>query len=210
MNSPQFKNYAAVIIDLGLNKILDYGIPDDLDSDVRPERLVEVTLRGQIRRAYVLEIKTETRVPKVLPISQVLSQESLLTEDLVELAKWMSRYYFAPLGRIIRTMLPSSVIKQTQQKKLSYVKRASTRDQIVKITPDLRISSPKQAEVVDVMLKVKRHILLTELLEQAKASRSSVHSLVKKGILAIEERDISASPFVDEQYFLTKPKTQSP
>jgi len=40
------------------------------------------------------------------PIESVLDEEPILSEDLLELAAWIAQYYLAPLGEVLRTMLP--------------------------------------------------------------------------------------------------------
>ena len=40
------------------------------------------------------------------PIEAVLDEEPLLSEQLLTLAEWMAQYYLAPLGEVLRGMLP--------------------------------------------------------------------------------------------------------
>src|ERR1700682_1099355 len=40
------------------------------------------------------------------PIEMVLDAEPLLSDQLLELAAWMAQYYLAPLGEVLRGMLP--------------------------------------------------------------------------------------------------------
>ena len=39
-------------------------------------------------------------------LEAVLDEEPLLSEQLLELAEWMAQYYLAPLGEVLRGMLP--------------------------------------------------------------------------------------------------------
>jgi primosomal protein N' (replication factor Y) len=41
-------------------------------------------------------------------ISSIQIQDSLFTEDLIDLCEWVSSYYFHPLGEVVRTALPAS------------------------------------------------------------------------------------------------------
>ena len=43
---------------------------------------------------------------EIKPIQQVLDTEALLTHDLLKLAEWIAQYYIAPLGEVLRGMLP--------------------------------------------------------------------------------------------------------
>ena len=39
-------------------------------------------------------------------LEAVLDEEPLLSEELLKLAEWMAGYYLAPLGEVLRGMLP--------------------------------------------------------------------------------------------------------
>ena len=43
---------------------------------------------------------------EVKPVQQVLDEAALLPEELMELAGWIAQYYVAPLGEVLRGMLP--------------------------------------------------------------------------------------------------------
>ena len=44
----------------------------------------------------------------IRPILRVLDQEPVLSEHLLQLGSWIAEYYLAPLGEVLRTMLPLS------------------------------------------------------------------------------------------------------
>jgi primosomal protein N' (replication factor Y) (superfamily II helicase) len=48
-------------------------------------------------------------LPRVRPVLDVLDGESSVPEDLLDLARWMSEYYVAPLGIVLRSCLPSAL-----------------------------------------------------------------------------------------------------
>ncbi len=202
--------YASVILELAIHKTLDYRIPDALQGMVCRGSRVMVPVRGTPRVGYVFELKDKAEVSRVMPISELLSPEPLLTPELFELAVWMASYYCTPLATVLKTLLPSSVRGKAKEKQQLYVMRAKTRDQLADICRQLRAKSPAQASVLDVMLQVRRGMLLTELLEEAETSQAPIDALVKKGLLAIDIVRIDRSPLVNEDYIKTKPKRLSP
>lgn len=202
-----FEKYAAVITDLAIDKTLDYGIPASMVGKIKKGIHVKVNLRGMPRNAVVASIKEESSFPKVLPLLDVLSEEEILPEDLFELALWMGKYYSTPLFKILKVMLPAAIRKNVSHKEQFFVMRGKTKESLRQETISLREAHPSQAAVLDIMLQVKKGILLTELLEKADVSRSPVESLVKKGFLLLENMKIDRSPLVGEEYFKTNPKT---
>lgn len=202
----KFSSYASVILDVSIDKALDYGIPDSLISSIQRGTRVEVPLRGQLKGGYVFSIKEKPDFTPVKPIHRALSTTELFTDDIFELALWMARYYCAPLNRVFKAILPSTLRKETKAKEQLYVMRNKTREELARHCEKIRNTHSSQALVLDAMLKIKKGILLTELLETTQGSRSPVDTLVKKGLLAIDAVRIDRSPLVNEEYFQTKPK----
>ena len=63
----------------------------------RNEKLIGVVMELHSKAPTEFEAK---------PIETVLDAESLLSDHLLELARWMGQYYLAPLGEVLRGMLP--------------------------------------------------------------------------------------------------------
>lgn len=202
----EFSSYASVVLDLALDKTLDYGIPPHLLEKIRPGVRVEVPVRNKLQPAFVVSIKLQPDFTPVKAVANILSEKSLISEELFQLALWMSRYYYAPLRDVIKILLPSSVTQLMKPKEQLYVMRGKTREELVEICIEIRSKSPKQAEILDIMLQVKKGILLTELLEKSGSSRASVDALTKKGLLIVDNVTIDRSPLIGEEYFPTKPK----
>lgn len=207
MNKQPFIKYASVILDLSLDKILDYGITEDLIGKIQRGIRVEVPVRGHLRTGYVIAIKDAPDYHLVLPIARIISDTELITQDLFELALWMAKYYCTSLRDVFQAMLPSSIRKDVKHKQQFFVMRGKTREELKEICEKIRLKHPAQAEVLDAMLKVKKGILLSELLEQTKGTRSPVDTLVKKGCLVVDIVRVDRSPLTNEEYFQTKPKS---
>ena len=58
-------------------------------------------------RGTAKESSAENISPAAIrPILRVLDQEPVLSEHLLQLGSWIAEYYLAPLGEVLRTMLP--------------------------------------------------------------------------------------------------------
>jgi primosomal protein N' (replication factor Y) len=206
MSRSSFAKYAAIVLDVSIDKWLDYGLSSDQIVHAKRGIRVEVPVRGRLCQGYIMEIKEKTEVPHVKGIARILSETDLITEELFELALWMSRYYCAPLRQVFKAILPAIVRKETKHKQQWFVMRGKTREQLKTLCEQIRGKHPAQAEVLDVMLKVKKGILLSELLEKTQGSRSPIDTLAKKGYLILDIVRVNRSPLINEQYFQTKPK----
>lgn len=203
----QFAAYASIILDLAVNQVLDYGITPEQKPLIQPGSRVEVPVKGFLRAGYVLEVKERPDYPSVKPIGKVLFDSPLISADLFQLALWISRYYCAPLRDIFRLLLPPGVRKGMAPKEQLFVMRGATREKLCELCVSLRGKKPAQVAILEAMLPVKKGMLLTELLEKTKSSRSAVQTLAKQGFLVLETIRLDRSPLRDEEYFPTKPKT---
>lgn len=195
---------ASVILDVAIDKALDYAIPAGMC--VKPGMRVEAPLKGKPRPGTVLEIKTHSDFAKLQPLHKMIGEDALPI-DLIQLAQWMSQYYCSSLNDVLHIMLPGSVRKNIQAKQQLFVVRNKTREELKAHCESIRNRYSQQAEVIDCLLTVKKGILLTELLEKAKVNRSPVETLVKNGWLAFENVYVDRSPLEEEEYFRAKPKT---
>lgn len=202
-----FVKYASVLLDVSINKTLDYGITPCLVDKAKKGSRVEVPVRGHLRKGFIYSLKDKADYPRVKAIAKILSSEVLISDELFDLASWMSKYYCTPLRQVLKSILPSTIRGNTQHKQQIYVSRKNTREQLRKECEKLRSKHHSQAQVLDVMLKIKKDISLSELLEKAQVSKSPVSTLEKKGLLLLKTIRINRSPLINEEYFRTRPKT---
>jgi primosomal protein N' (replication factor Y) len=69
---------------------------------------VLVPFGGQRLMGVVVRVHDDrpTDAATIKPVQQVLDDEPLLPDELMHLAKWIAQYYVAPLGEVLRGMLP--------------------------------------------------------------------------------------------------------
>ncbi len=205
----KFTSYASVLVDVSVGKLLDYGLTVEMTALAKKGMRVEVPLRGRMQKGYIFAIKDLSDVPKVQPISRLLSDDEIISSDLFELSIWMAKYYCVPLQNTVQMMLPAIVRKSAKHKEQLFVMRAKTCEELAAHCIKIRNRFTAQALVLDVMIKVKKGILLTELLEETAGSKSPIDTLVKQGFLQIDIVRIDRSPLINEEYFKTKPKILS-
>lgn len=202
-----FPKYASIILDLYLDKILDYGVTEDQAPFIKKGMMVEVPVRGRLTKGYVAAVKDQPDFTPVKPIASLTSDQILIPDDLFDLALWMSKYYCSPISKIIKILLPAGVRNQISHKEQLFVMRAKSKEILQEYCKEIRNKFPAQAAVLDLLLQVKKGILLSELLEKTQGSRSPVDALVRKKYLLVDCVRIDRSPLLNEEYFKTKPKT---
>ncbi len=197
---------ASVILDDGLDRELDYSIPSGFTVAIGTRVLVPV--RTSLRKGTVLDLK-ETTPHSVKPITEVLSENSLIEGDRLELAHWMAEYYATPFRKVLRLFLPPTIRKGMAAKQQLFVTLEKSRPQIQELCSSLRGKKEAQAKLLDVLLESPKGILLTELLEKAGVSRNAFDPLKNQGIVSTSFLAIERDPLANAVYVPTKHKILS-
>lgn len=107
-----------VAVPLPVWKTFHYKIPVHLEMSVQEGSEVLVSFRNKKLLGYVIApAKTPHSHDKIKDILEVPSSAILLSAKMLSLLKWISSYYAAPIGEVIKTAIPSHLnVGKTKQK----------------------------------------------------------------------------------------------
>ncbi|HEY6377446.1 MAG TPA: primosomal protein N', partial [Edaphobacter sp.] len=99
--------YCDVALPVPLDQMFTYAV-----NGVAPVVGARVLVPFSGQRLMGVVVKVHEDAPKddfeIKPVQQVLDDAALLPDELMELARWIAAYYVAPLGEVLRGMLPLS------------------------------------------------------------------------------------------------------
>src|SRR5579872_6069383 len=98
--------FCDVAVPVPLDATFTYGIPDGMMPVVGGRVLVP--FRQQRVSSIVTALHTNPPRVKTRDVLDVIDATPSLDEQLLLLGKWIADYYLAPLGEVLRTMLPLS------------------------------------------------------------------------------------------------------
>jgi primosomal protein N' (replication factor Y) len=182
---------AAVAIEDSLDKLLDYAVPKKLQSRLAVGQRVKVPLGRGNRAAlgYVVAKKDGSDFPagKIKSLSDIADERVLVTPALLELARWMSRYYCAPLGTVLDSVIPAAVRKRVGLGYVQMVRPARPRDQL-QAAFEKGAKSHKRRAILARLLQLDdgESIQLTRLAEEANTRPPTVRKLAAAGLIAIK------------------------
>jgi len=180
-------SFAAVAIEDSLDKLLDYSIPPRLAASLRVGQRVCVPLGRGNRRAfgYVIALRSQSDVPRIKPLLNIDDERVLLTGRLLELARWMSGYYVAPLGTVIESIIPSAVKKKIGMEYVQMVRLAMDRAAVQAIFEQTK--RPKRRAILARLLQLEPEeaIDMVRLASEAGVKSPAVRSLAAIGIITI-------------------------
>ena len=100
--------FAQVALPLPIRQTFTYRVPEALAARALPGVQVQVPFRGRPRRGFLVELQAQSTLERIEPLGAVLTPP-LLTPHLLELGRWISEYYLAPLGEVLAASLPGGL-----------------------------------------------------------------------------------------------------
>lgn len=196
---------ACVLLDHALDKPLDYSIPPLWQGKLTPGMRLKVPVKNGVRLATLIELKAKSAFATLKDIQEPVSEKAYISAELFALARWIAHYYCCPLRKALKVILPPAIRSQVKAKEQLFIQAAMTAPQLRSTCEELRQKNPKQAQVLDALLKNPKGLLLTLLAQRAEVTRATIETLIKKGILISSKVEVSEQK-LEHDYFPTKPK----
>jgi primosomal protein N' (replication factor Y) len=99
--------YCEVALPTPLRRAFTYGVPERFrDTELIGRRVVVPFRNRSLVGVVVGLVNGFAEAGKIREISDILDSEPALTPTLIELGRWVSRYYVAPIGEVFRALLP--------------------------------------------------------------------------------------------------------
>lgn len=179
--------FAAVALEQALDRVLDYAIPPKMAPLLHPGQRVRVPLgRGnKPAHGWVIDIHDQSSFPRIKPLSGIDDDRVLVTPALMELSRWMSRYYCCPLGTVLETVIPSAVKKRAGVAYLQIVRLLESTQAMQERLE--KTKARKQRAVLGRLLQLSpgQSIEIHHLASEAGASVATVRKLAISGVISI-------------------------
>ncbi len=190
---------AEVIIDnkaKSLNRKFDYKIPKDLEDilNIGSRVLVPFGKYKTLEQGYIIKIKENSD----FAVKEIAGLEENLNKEQIELARWMARKYFANVSECINLMLTPG----TKSKKIDNRTKDLTINCIfLNVNYDeidfTKIRGEKQKKILE-FIKNNEGYTIPELEQITDVSRASINSLINKGVLKVESKEIYRNPIISK------------
>src|SRR5436190_3515052 len=195
-------SYVRVIIDRAIHRELDYAVPEGLMERVGIGSRVRVPFRDKSALATVVAVTEQSEAKGIRPIEALVGEAPVLSEQLLELGRWISAYYCCPIEGVMRSLLPQ-VIRRAEigWKKQLFVQagREVDNEELEK----LRRRAPRQAELLEAILRLKGPTRASQLLRQTSLDNQTLRALEKRGLVELREEAVVRDPHADEQFLAT-------
>jgi primosomal protein N' (replication factor Y) len=173
--------FCEVALPVPIDQLFTYAIPAAMRSRLRRGCRVLVPFGPRTMTGVVLAVSDTSPVTNVRELRALLDDTPVLGDDLLALGRWVAEYYCAPIGEVLRGMLPlSGEIRRKKVYELTDQGRDVSRQLFVTETPEapaevLRFLSEKPRTIEYIAAKVKD-------------GRRVLNTLVKRGWVRMEEQ----------------------
>ena len=198
-------HYADLILPVPLQGLFTYAIPEGMNVGVGMRVLVTFgrskTYLGIVARIH--DVKPEGY--QVKPITQVMDQEPIVTEQQLKLWQWISDYYLSPIGEVYKAALPAGLKAEDgyKAKTETYIRLTEQyRDTTaLHIALNVLARAPKQLEAFTCYLELSHYdeiedgvtpaeVTKEELMNASRASAETLKQLEKRQILETYEVEV--------------------
>ncbi len=115
--------FAKIAIALPIDRLFHYKISDALSKDMAIGKRVFVPFTNRRVVGYVVGLSDEADVKEVKDIEAVIDKESIVSDEMLLLTKWISETYFCSWGEAIAAVIPAG-IKQGKREIGSRIKES--------------------------------------------------------------------------------------
>lgn len=175
--------YIDVVFPIPIDQPFTYRVPPALQQNAQIGCRVLAPFGRRRLTGFIIDLKAESDLNEadIRDILDVLDAEPLFSKEILDLARWMARYYLCPLGEALRATIPAVFL-------------TTSRQLIAPLTADpeekakrLQKNAPRQAQILRYIAKsgtlsvnaLKKRIGSTSL-------HSSIHQLCHQGLVRLE------------------------
>jgi primosomal protein N' (replication factor Y) len=181
-------NYCDVSLPVPLDQSFTYRLPETLRHRVQPGCRVLVPFGTRKLTGVVIKLLDQPPDGALKEVLRLVDEEPVLDAELLALGGWISQYYCAPLGEVLRSMTPLS--GEVRKSKL-YSLTDSGRD----AARQLVLGASEEDAAVQVLQLLETRPLSASYLEKKLPNAARVvRSLEKKGFVEIENLEAPRDP----------------
>jgi primosomal protein N' (replication factor Y) (superfamily II helicase) len=171
-----------IALPVPVDTLFTYLVPDELEHAVTPGSRVLVPFGGKTMSGIVVGFSKERPHQTLKTVHDILDPVPMFSEELLDLCRWMSKYYIVPLGEVLRAAAPQGLSLESRR---TVTLVADIDDELIR---SLQTSSRRKAEILRSLRRIPRQ---TTAQLKKKIGSKNIHAaladLASEGMVRIEE-----------------------
>jgi primosomal protein N' (replication factor Y) (superfamily II helicase) len=166
------EKFANIAFNLPLDSLFTYSITKEFAEEISPGSRVLVEFGRKNITGIVISFAKSTELKKVKPVLKVLDPIPVITPEMIEFCKWVSKYYICPIGEVIFAAVPKGILVESRI--------------LYKINPEADIGplTELQKSIVDIISSAKSGVTIKQIGHRLK------HSNIRNAVMALAAKDV--------------------
>lgn len=183
--------YAQVAFPLYRFQSFTYKIPKSLIKKVRKGICVNAPFRNKPRTGFIIDITDHSAYTgDILDITKLSEEDLSIPEELWKTLEWISSYYYAPIGPVLKTAVPLSFKELQKPGKLKFVQITPTGCESLKNIN----RAPAQKAILEALLLVDEPVSVNSLKFHVSNPAGIAKICAGKGFVHITEKSKIHNP----------------
>jgi primosomal protein N' (replication factor Y) (superfamily II helicase) len=180
--------YCDVSLPVPVDQLFTYGLPETLRHRVQPGSRLLVPFGPRKLTGVILRCHDDPPAMATRDALKLIDSTPVLDAELLALGRWIAGYYCAPLGDVLRGMLPlASEIHQGKIWSLTDSGRDAARQLLLDSAPDDPV-----AQILRML--EKRPLSAAYLARAMPLADKAIKSLERKGFIVVEQVQTERDP----------------
>ncbi|MGB2960105.1 MAG: primosomal protein N' [Bacteroidota bacterium] len=173
---------ADVALPLAVDKIFTYRIPPELQQAAAAGMRVVVPFGTKHATGLIVGLPEQSPRGGLKPLMDIIDGRPILSPDLLQLCHWIARYYYAPLGEVLKAAVPHGFA--TPSKQVAMLSSPLEEEAMAEIER----RSPQRALVLRLLQKHER-LTPGQLSKRTglKSINALLQQMVKDGLLLVQD-----------------------
>ncbi len=199
--SVQIAKIAVSAATYWIDRPYDYLVPEDLAERLRPGMRVTVPFSRSNRRSegVVLAVSDGSRREDLKPVTALLDEEPVLTQEQIRLALFMRERFFCTVYDAVKAILPAGLWfredgkRRAGDKTVEMARLAISGEDAADTADRIRRRAPGQARLLDMLCSFEA-LPVQELLLHCAAGRPSLKALCDRELVSLYRREVYRRP----------------
>lgn len=188
-----------VAIDLALDRLFDYEVPQALQEKLAVGQLLSVPFGHREARGFAMEVKGEGEGRKfaLRQINGIVDEVPFFSPTLLELVKKVAAYTCSPLESVLKAALPAAVLKKNAKaQELLFIEPA--------LAPSVPSLTKRQQWLYDQIVRLGGG-WMSQLTRELKTTPATIRELGRLGLVAVDVRAKRRNPLGNRRILPSKP-----
>jgi primosomal protein N' (replication factor Y) (superfamily II helicase) len=186
--------FAGVVFNRPLDTVFTYRIPPRLRGRLQPGQRVRVPLgRGNaVEVGYCVQVQPRAEVEpgRIKDVLEVLDDPPLIDAAMLELTRWLGRYYSCSWGQALDAVVPAGVKKQAGTRVGTFL---IVPDEVKHDLANLKLTQ-KQTDALAMLCSSDEPLTVADLCRLARCASGPINALRQRGLVHTVRRRVSSGP----------------